>query len=168
MGPGQPCFAALTEGFPPPADGSPPKGSYHRLDFCVACWSAGHRPAPPLAVFSFWKTTIPTPTQKKKLLVDDAVLVDIFTRLGDRAAPADLHFRFVLALILMRKRLLRYDGMKPDDPAAPQDPASPLAEIWLMTPRGAQEQVHVINPRLTPDQIADVSTQLSSILAEEI
>ena len=36
------------------------------------------KPAP-LAMFSFWKTTVPLPQQKKKLFVDDAVLMDVFT-----------------------------------------------------------------------------------------
>jgi len=174
--PGKGCWAALVEGFvaAPPVEGAPaetspstpskPTAPYIRLDFCEACWAADKRPAAPASVFCFWKTAIPVPQQKKKLLVDDAVLVEVFTRLGERQTPEDVRFRFVLALILMRKRLLKYEGIK--EPASAGD--NPRPEVWKMQPRGGGEPTEVINPQLTTDQIAEVSQQLSSILAEEI
>lgn len=180
LNPGDPCWAALVEGLPPdPATPDAKPQPYTRLDYCDACWSAGKRPptqtdsptvATPITLLSFWKSTVPVPNQKKKLFVDDSVLQDLFTRLAEKTDPQDIRFRFVLALILMRKRLLRYDSTLPDT----------TPETWLMTPRGAwhgrpahdplydQNPVKVINPNLTPDQIAEVSTQLSTILAEEI
>ena len=67
-----------------------------------------------LEMFSFWKTTMPQPQQKKKLLVDDSVLVDVFQRMEGKTEPQEVRFRFVLALILMRKRLLIYETTRID------------------------------------------------------
>ena len=137
-----------------------------RIDFCEACWAQGKRPAD-VTMFSFWKTIVPEPQQKKKLLVDDSVLMDVFQRMEGRGEPQEIRFRFVLALILMRKRLLKYEGMDPTPaPVAAQD--APPPETWRMLPRAAEKPVLVINPHLNADQITEVSQQLSAILAEEI
>jgi hypothetical protein len=190
--PNTPCWAALCDGGQPPA--APPAGKkgeadgregspFTRVDFCESCWAAGKRPehlpppaaaegapaARPLEMFSFWKTTVPVPQQKKKLLVDDSVLMDVFQRMEGKAEPQEIRFRFVLALILMRKRLLKYDGMEATPaPAASASAGTAPPEVWRMTPRGADQPVHVVNPHLTADQISEVSQQLSAILAEEV
>jgi len=182
MPPGAGCWAALVEGATLPQAAEPTSTTaaaatqtagpslFARFDFCDTCWSAGKRPDPSRGqgeLFSFWKTQVPVPTQKKKLFVDDSVLVDLFTRLEDKDSPEDVRFRFVLALILMRKRLLRYEGMEELKVSA--DEAANVPEVWNMLPRGENAKpVKVINPRLTPDQISEVSGQLSQILAEEV
>lgn len=86
---------------------SMPPGGLKRLDVAMAAWNDGARPA---RLFSHWKSVVPEPNQKKKLLVDDAVLVNLFLRLEDTDDADRLAFRFVLGLILMRKRLLRYES----------------------------------------------------------
>jgi hypothetical protein len=146
----------------------PELSPFIRIDFCEKCWDEGKRPPEPLTTFSYWKTTVPVPETKKKLLVDDAVLVDVFARMEGKSEPQEIRFRFVLALILMRKRLLKYEGME-TSPLHPQttDPAA-HPETWRMIPRGTDQVVHVINPHLTAEQITEVSQQLSAILAEEI
>jgi hypothetical protein len=135
-----------------------------RVDFCEKCWAEGKRPAEPLTAFSFWKTTVPIPEQKKKLLVDDSVLVDVFGRMEEKREPQEVRFRFVLALILMRKRLLKYEGTE----AGETSEGESKSEVWRMVPRGSETVVHVINPHLTEEQITEVSQQLSAILAEEV
>jgi len=108
-------------------------------------------------MFSFWKTNVPEPTAKKRMFVDDSVLIDLFQRLEGRDTAAEIRLRFVLALILMRKRLLRYEGMA----------EGVVPESWRMRPRGTEDEVLVINPQLNESQIGEVSQQLSGILAEE-
>jgi hypothetical protein len=139
---------------------APVVSPFARVDFCEKCWGEGKRPASPLVMFSFWKTVVPSPEQKKKLLVDDTVLVDVFARMEEKTEPSEMRFRFVLALILMRKRLLKYEGMEDQTEGGP--------EVWRMIPRGGEKGVHVVNPHLTEEQIAEVSQQLSAILAEEV
>lgn len=185
---GTSCWAVLMERpKTPPVEGQPvPTSPYERLDYCEKCWGAGQRPAAEAGeVISFWKTVIPEPTAKKKLFVDDSVLIDLFQRLEDKTEGQEIRFRFVLALILMRKRILRYDGMEERkvvvaqvSPAPAVDGATPATaeppEVWLMTLRRSEKEgreekaVKIINPQLTAEQISEVSGQLSQILAEEI
>ena len=181
--PGKVCWAALCDRKPGTAPVAPPPENekkdkkskdkaepelvspFERIDFCETCWAAGKRPAdlrPDLDMFSFWRTTVPQPQQKKRLLVDDSVLVDLFSRMSERNEPAEERFRFVLALILMRKRLLKYES------TATAGEGEAAKEVWTMYLRGNEQPVLVTNPHLNADQITEVSQQLSSILAEEI
>ena len=61
---GSPCVAALCD--------EPEEGGFRRLDFSIEAWEQGARPE---GLFSFWRTTVPEPNTKKRLLVDDEVLL---------------------------------------------------------------------------------------------
>ena len=166
LAPGSECWAALCDrpAVAAPAEGEktgPVDSPSVRIDFCEKCWVEGKRPRGRGRWSVFWKTTVPLPQNKKKLLVDDSVLVDVFQRMEGKSEPQEVRFRFVLGLILMRKRLLKYEGM--EGIAAEGKP-----EVWRMIPRGSETAVQVINPHLTAEQITEVSQQLSAILAEEV
>lgn len=124
-----------------------------REDFCPDCWSARASQEDP-GLLGLWHGRVPAPTEKRKLLVDDELLVNLLQRLEQADTPAKVNFRFVLALILMRKKLLVYDRTEPT-----QD-----RETWVMHLRGDDRCVKVINPRLDDDKIAEVSEQLGQIM----
>jgi hypothetical protein len=125
-----------------------------REDFCTNCWPAGADGDSP-DILASWQTVIPTPAEKKKLLVDDEVLINFFRRLADAVEPAKVTFRYVLGLILMRKRKLIYDG-----PGRSADGV----DIWKMHFRGTDEHHEVIDPGMDEDQILEVSQNLSQIM----
>ncbi|MEK6676564.1 MAG: hypothetical protein AABZ47_13040 [Planctomycetota bacterium] len=123
--------------------------SFRRADYCQEGWSG-----PPEGCFCHFKTRVPIREQRKKTFVDSEMLIGFFTRLADETELLRRQFRFVLALILMRKRVLRYDGST----------TTPDGDVWKMTfPRDGSTH-EVINPRLTEDQIEGVSRQLSAVL----
>ena len=70
-----------------------------RRDFCSDYWQSENP-----NVFCFWKTKLPNPNQKKQIFVDDNMLMAFFERLEKETEQEKVNFRFVLALILMRKR----------------------------------------------------------------
>jgi hypothetical protein len=142
--PQQPLMAALKE----TATG------FERLDVCLNDWPTFDR----ADLVGFWKTTMPLVEQKKKLFVDDEVLCQIFERLADTTEPAKLNFRFVLGLILMRKRLIIYENTRNEGEK----------EIWQVRFRGKEDLLDLLNPKLDESQIQDVSTQLGEILNEEL
>ena len=121
-----------------------------RLDVCPACWAGFDKSG----LLGFWQTTMPEPTAKKPIFVDDDVLCDLFERLGDVAEPAKLDFRFVLGLILMRKRRIAYESTRVQD----------QREIWSVRFKGREDLLDLVNPRLSEQQVAQVSTQLGEIL----
>ena len=170
--PGAACWAALVEVQSSPAapnDSKTPGSPWQRMNFCPECWSTGRRPTGAVEMFSYWKTVVPETQKKARTFVDDSVLLDLFNRLAEREEILDLRFRFVLALLLMRKRLLKYESTSPlsEELRAKFTDITPLPEAWNMTQRGGNS-VMVLNPHLTAEQIGEVSQQLSGILAEEI
>jgi hypothetical protein len=100
LGPGEQLVSALTEGGP----GGP---DHVRQDFCPACWEAGPRPDP---VVAQWRTTVPRRETVRKARVADDVLLGLFEGIDGTEDPAQIRFRFVLALMLMRRRVLHYEG----------------------------------------------------------
>ena len=125
-----------------------------RLDICPTCWPGFDK----TALLGYWQTIMPAAAARRKVFVDDTVLCELFERLSDAAEPAKVNFRFVLGLILMQKRRLVYEGTKTE----------PDREIWTVRFRGREGSLDLLNPRITEQQIAEVSTQLSEILDGEL
>jgi len=123
--------------------------SFRRADYSVESWTG-----PPEGSYCHFKTRVPVKEKKKRLLVDDELLMNFFLRLDGDEDPARVRFRFVLALILMRKRLLRYDATQTADGL----------ETWTMTTPKDHATHRIINPHLTDEQIEGVSEQVTLIL----
>ena len=109
-------------------------------------------------VLAFWQTTLRKPEQKKKQFVDDQVLCELFERLSTATETNKISFRFVLGLILMRKRLLNYDSSRRHGEAA----------IWSVRMKGRTDAIDLIDPQLNEKQMADVTGQIGQILNEEL
>ena len=141
--PGEEYFAALVE----TAEG------LQRRDFCSEYWNE-KRPE----VYCFWKTRMQQPDQKKKLFVDDDMLISFFDRLATETDIERLSFRFVLMLILMRKRKLKYDSTRSENGQ----------EIWHLRLTGTEQYVDVVNPNLDQSRIEQLSGQLGQILQADL
>lgn len=127
---------------------------FERLDICIESWGDFDR----ANLLGYWQTVMPRHEQKKKLFVDDEVLCGLFERLADTTEPSKLNFRFVLGLILMRKRMLVYETSRNEADK----------EIWVVRFRGKEDRLDLLNPRLNEQQVMDVSQQLGEILNEEL
>jgi hypothetical protein len=131
-----------------------------RLDYSLESWEAGARPE---GLFSYWKTVAADGEGKqRRMLVDDAVLLDLFERLGSDEGPQRAAFRFVLGLILMRKKLLRMVG---------RSESCGEMERWLLLPRGADPSsppLEMCRPELSEEDIAELTSQLGEILQTEL
>jgi hypothetical protein len=127
---------------------------FHREDYCPPCWE-GQGSAEKADLLGFWKAKAPEPAKKKKLFVDDEALLDFFAQLENADTPAKIDLRFVLALVLMRKKLLVYDRAEklPDG-----------HDAWTMHIKGVEGTVVVIDPRMDEDKIAAVSQQLGQLV----
>jgi len=127
-----------------------------RNDYCDAC-SESLSETVSAAVLCKWRTVVPHPEEKKKLLVSDDLMVNLFERLSETQDPSKINFRYVLALVLMRKKLLIYDRMATDDEGR---------EVWSMHLRASDpsDEHLVIDPKLTEDQLAEVSDSLGEIM----
>ena len=64
---------------------------FERRDFSVDFWNAD-KPA----VYCYWKTKMPEAGRKKKLFIDDEMLMTFFRRLAAETDPEKINFRFVV------------------------------------------------------------------------
>jgi hypothetical protein len=129
-----------------------------REDHCPSCWESRPKDAAG-AVLAEWHSRVPRKEEKRKLFVDDEVLIQFFRRLQSEAEPARQSFRFVLGLVLMRKKLLVYDRLEklPDG-----------RDAWQMHFRRGGEAASVIDPHMDADAIARASQQLGEVLEGEL
>lgn len=141
--PGQEYFAALVE----------TEEGLQRRDYSSDCWQE-QKPE----VYCYWKTRLPLPDQKKQLFVDDEMLMTFFDRLAEETEEEKISFRFVLMLILMRKRRLKYDSTKTEADK----------EIWSLKVTGDKRLVEVVNPHLDEEKIEQLSSQVGQILQVEL
>ncbi len=183
---GEPYYAALVdlpEGQPAEAESKSGNDKaaealralgFCRIDVSLEAWEGGFRPD---GLFGYWKSTVPEPNQKKKMFVDDAVLMNLLERLADATEPDRLAFRYVLTLILMRKKLLRYDGN--DIRHAEVDGEQVEQTWWKLTPKldlakGMMGKWHpdvrleVLDPKLDESRIEQVMQQLGEVLQAEL
>jgi hypothetical protein len=129
-----------------------------RKDYSAAAWKGA-----PEAAFGWWKSRVPEPTAKKIKLAPNDVLLELFDQLADKTEQQDL--RYVLALLLVRRRVLRVEVS--DEPADDDDvDASADHGAQLMTlycpKRDNTCQVVVAMP--SSDRIDAIQQQLSELL----
>ncbi len=136
---GEEYFAALIE----------TDEGFERRDFSLEFWQQ-EKPE----VYCYWKTKIADSEQKKKLFVDDDMLMTFFERLAEETDREKINFRFVLTLVLMRKRILKYDSSGLKDGR----------EIWKLRVTGEKRMVEVADPHLAEDEIEQLSSQIGQIL----
>lgn len=126
---------------------------FERRDFSVEYWQ-DTRPE----VYCYWKTKMVDDRQKRKLFIDDDMLMTFFERLAEEADQEKINFRFVLTLILMRKRILKYDSSENKDGI----------ETWHLRVTGENRMVDIVNPHLTDDKIEQLSSQMGQILQVDL
>ena len=125
--------------------------AFVRRDYCEACWpqareAGGH--------FSRWRTAVPPKEQKRRLFADDEVLVDFFMRLEHDEDEQRRQFHYLLALILMRKRILKFEDTDRDG----ED------EVLCLRYPPEDRVFRVRDPKLTEEQAEAVKEQLSQVL----
>lgn len=138
--PGEVFYSALLEG---------PQG-FERRDYSADAWTG-----PPDGSLCHFKTRLPLKEAQKKTFVDTEALVAFFERLAGTEDPLRCRFRFVLALMLLRKRVLKYERTIREDGE----------EVWEMRLMRDRSLHRVLNPSLDDAQISELTAELSLILA---
>lgn len=127
-----------------------------RSDYTLDAWMSGSRPAGPLV--GHWRATLSPPNTRRRALIGDEELMDLFLQLGEATEPKRLAFRYLLALILVRKRLLRVEG----------SPKRGSLTVRLKPVGDTPGQlVEVVDPGMDETMIADATEQLSAVVASD-
>lgn len=141
-----------------------------RLDYSVAAWAEGARPGsgpgsslgsgsvPGTRLFASWRATYQPADTKKKLLLGDDELLELFEQLAESDQPRQRAFRYVLALLLVRRRILVYEGQQPG--------LMRVREKRLVAETPAPI-VDVIDPGLDDETTAAVIEQLGEVIGAD-
>ena len=127
-----------------------PQG-FERRDFATDAWTE-----PPDGHFCYWRARVPVKNrQSGPIAVDHELLTQFFLKLEESDCEVRQQFRFVLALLLMRKRILRLEKAEREGEQ----------EYWVMRLVSEQSQHRVLNPRLGAEEVERLSLQLTAILS---
>lgn len=125
-----------------------------RKDFAASAWTG-----PPTEAFGWWKSRVPAASAKKIKLAPNEVLLELFEQLAQQPECQDM--RYVLALLLVRRRVLRLDG--PALPAAKPSAAADLQTMTVFCPlREATYEVTAVMPN--DERIEEIQCQLGELL----
>ncbi len=127
-------------------------GKFLRKDYSSEAWQE-----PPAGAFSFWSGRVPAQEESRKPRIDDDLLVDCFQRLEGQADPNRVSFRYVVALLLMRRKRFRFEEARKE------------GEQELLCLRCARTGAkhRVVNPRLTEEQMIAVQEEVFKVLGWE-
>ncbi len=78
-----------------------------RRDYCEEAWTE-----PPEGAIGWWKSQMPSPNANKMHWAPNDVMLHYFQELEDNTAKADV--RYILALLLIRRRIVRLDDREKD------------------------------------------------------
>ncbi|GAB6167224.1 hypothetical protein JCM19992_32240 [Thermostilla marina] len=132
--PGEVYYAALVE------DGD----GWKRLDFSAEAWKG-----PPEGCVGWWKSRVPEQNAKRRRWAPTDIMLRLLDALADRPDRADM--RYVLALFLIRRRLLREEERAGEGDSQILTVYSPrLDRTWdIPVVYPAEERVRQIQDELT-------------------
>lgn len=129
-----------------------------RLDFALDAWEAGVRPErKPIAV---WRSVEADAQTRQSLLPGTDELFAMFEGMDSEAEGRAAVFRYLLALMLMRKRILRLVDQRVGDTGRPV-----LQLAKRGDPKGATpEMFDVTDPGMDEDAVAAGIQELGAVL----
>jgi hypothetical protein len=139
---GERFFSVLTE----------ESGKFVRRDYAAEAWQG-----PPHDVFSFWSGKVATPDGRRRPVIDDELLLDCFGRLEGQTEPGRINFRYVVGLLLMRRRRLRLDSVAREDG---------VEVLHLRCPRTGTKY-RAVNPDLSEEETTAVQDEVFQALGWE-
>ncbi|MBI4577761.1 MAG: hypothetical protein HY722_15980 [Planctomycetes bacterium] len=97
--PGEPCRSALIDD----------RLGLRRVDHCLVCWSGA-----PEGAFCWWRTRVPEPSRpsRPRPRADRGLLLDLLRRLEGDRPPQDRDLRYVVALMLLRMKVLEFQDTR--------------------------------------------------------
>jgi hypothetical protein len=124
----------------------------HRLirkDFGAEAWQG-----PPGAAIGFWTGHVLAPDDKSRPRFDDDLLEDCFQRLDGQTEQSRINFRYIVALLLMRRRRLRFE----------HSVVSAGVEKMVLRCLKTGATHEVVNPRLSDDEMSQVQDEVFNVL----
>jgi hypothetical protein len=127
-------------------------GQLVRHDYSADVWQG-----PPEDAFSFWAGKVPAADQNKRPRIDDEMLLECFGRLEGQDDPSRVNFRYVVALLLMRRKRLKFVAARTEAGA----------EVLRLRDARTGAEHDVANPGLSDTEMASVQEEVLKVLGWE-
>jgi hypothetical protein len=118
-----------------------------RQDFATEAWQG-----PPQDALGWWKARVPSPDAKRIHWAPNDVMLDLFEQLADEPQQADL--RYVLALLLMRRRVMRLEETQHGE----------ASETMLLYCPRRETEYRVPSATPTADRVKAIQDELARLL----
>lgn len=141
--PGERVYGVLTES----------AGQFARRDYAADAWSG-----PPGDAIAYWCGRIPSSSRPAKPTFNEALLFDCFDHLAGTTDPTRVNFRYVVALLLMRRKNLKFEDTRrtPDG-----------TDVLIVRDARTGRRHELPDPKLPDDQIDSVQQQVFQVLGWE-
>lgn len=128
-------------------------GRFSRRDYATNAWTG-----PPPDAVAYWSGRIPSTHRPAKPTFNDALLLDCFDHLAGTTEPNRIGFRYVVALLLMRRKKLKFEDVKrlPDG-----------SDVLVLRDARTGKRLEVPDPKLSEEQIESTQDQVFQVLGWE-
>jgi hypothetical protein len=82
-------------------------GQFARTDYAADAW-----PGPPAGAVAWWSGRVSEAGRAARPAINDDLLADCFEHLSGTTDPARLRFRYVVALLLMRRKRFKFEDAR--------------------------------------------------------
>jgi hypothetical protein len=123
------------------------RGTTVRRDFAADAWSA-----PPAEAIAWWHTRAPGGAGAKGRLAPNEALLDLFAALAEE--PAETEFRYVLGLLLLRRRLVKLE----------RTTQGARGDVLILDCPTRQEQFELVAAAPSNERMADLERRLGDLL----
>lgn len=132
----------------------------NRVLYAMDVWEQGINFDEGVSLFGFWRRRVPEPGESKKTpLVSDDEIFDLFEQLGEATEEKQIGFRYLLTLMLMRKKKIELEGMIAGDDENPS-----LLKVRQKVKGGGGPVFEVIDPKMDDDAIAEAIEELGQVI----
>lgn len=128
-------------------------GKFVRKDFAADAWQG-----PPESIVAYWAGRIPASDRPKKPTFNDDLLADCFTHLHGAVEPDRIKFRYVVALLLMRRKRLKFEDTRREADGT---------NVLVVRDAKSGARHDVADPRLDEAEITAVQDEVFRVLGWE-
>jgi hypothetical protein len=128
-------------------------GKFVRKDYAAGAWAG-----PPAGAIAHWAGRVPASDKPRKPTFNDDLLLDCFHHLGGATDPDRVNFRYVVALLLMRRKRLKFEDVRR---------AADGAHVLVVRDAKGGARHEVADPRLTEPEIDAVQAEVFQVLGWE-
>ena len=125
-------------------------GKFVRKDYAADAWQGA-----PTGAIAHWSGRIPVHGSAKKPTLDDERLFDCFDHLAEASDAAKRNFRYVTALLLMRRKKLKFEDARKN----PQG-----ADVLIVQDTRNGRRYEVIDPKLSAAEAEAVQEEVLKVL----